>query len=216
MLSDDAKVLLGIGLVTVTIFVGVAFAANQGAQPPEPVAAEILVREDSWKQETPNAAITLVEFLDLECEACRAAHPNIKQILEDYQGQITYVIRYFPLHGNSELAAKAAEAAGEQDKYWEMVDLLFEQQPAWGEKKEPQTDLFLSYAEELGLDMEKFSAVFNSSAYEDKIERDRRDGVAAGVRGTPTIFLNGQVVDASPTYNTLKGLVDNLLAEQAQ
>lgn len=216
MISDDAKVLLGIGLVTGMIFAGVIIAGNKSAQPPEPVAAEILIRDDSWQQETPNAAITLVEFLDMECESCRAAHPQIKQILEDYQGQITYVVRYFPLHKNSELAMKTVEAAGEQGKYWEMFDLLFERQTEWGEKSEPQTALFTAYAEELGLDMAKFSATLESSEYEDKIERDRRDGIAAGVSGTPTVFINGEVVEAFPTYNTLKGLIDQELAEQAE
>lgn len=216
MLSDDAKVLIGIGLVTVLIFVGIAVATTNQTQAPEPIATETLVREDSWKQEVPNAVITLVEFLDLECEACRAAHPQIKQILEDYQGQITYVIRYFPLHGNSELAAKTVEAAGEQGKYWEMLDLLFERQTEWGEKKEPQTDLFLSYAGELGLDMEKFTATINSSAYEDKIKRDRQDGIAAGVNSTPSVFLNGIAVEEFPTYNTLKALIDEELINQAK
>ncbi len=216
MLSDDAKVLIGIGLATVLIFVGIAVATTNQSQAPEPVAVEALVREDSWKKEVPNAAITLVEFLDPECEACSAAHPQIKQILEDYPGQITYVIRYFPLHGNSELAAKTMEAAGEQGKYWEMLDLLFERQTEWGEKKVPQTDLFLSYAEELGLDIEKFNATINSSAYEDKIKRDRADGIAAGVNSTPSVFLNGQAVEQFPTYNTLKILIDGLLAEQTE
>ena len=216
MLSDDAKVLIGIGLFTVLIFVGIAVATTNQTQSPEPIAAETLVREDSWKKEVPNASITLVEFLDPECEACRAAHPQIKQILEDYPGQINYVIRYFPLHGNSELAAKTMEAAGEQGKYWEMLDLLFERQTEWGEKKEPQTELFLSYAEELELDMEKFTASLNSSAYEDKIKRDRQDGIAAGVNSTPSVFLNGQAVEQFPTYNTLKVLIDRLIAEQAK
>ncbi len=216
MLSDDAKVLIGIGLATVLIFVGIAVATTNQTQSTEPIAYETLVREDSWKQEIPNAAITLVEFFDPECEACRAAHPQIKQILEDYSGQITYVVRYFPLHGNSELAAKTLEAAGEQGKYWEMLDILFERQSEWGEKKTPQTELFLSYAGELGLDAEKFTATLNSSAYEDKIKRDRQDGIAAGVNSTPSVFLNGVAVEEFPTYNTLKALIDGLLAEQAK
>lgn len=213
MINDEAKVLLGIGLLTGVIFGFIVIAANQSAKPIEPVAAEVLIREDSWVKEAPNEEVTLVEFLDLECEACRAAHPQIKQILEEYGDQVTYVVRYFPLHQNSELAAKVAEAAGEQNKYWEMVDLLFERQEEWGEKKEPQTDLFLSYAEELGLDMAKFNVTLENPAFEDKIARDRRDGVEAGVDSTPTVFLNGQIVDAFPTYNTLKGLIEVELSD---
>lgn len=212
-MSSDAKVLLGLGLATVLFFGGIMLVEKQRAQPAQLIATEILVRDDSWQQEVPNAEISLVEFLDPECEACRAAHPQIKQILKDYPGKITYTVRYFALHKNSALAVKTLEAAGEQGKYWEMLDVLFERQTEWGEKSEPQTASFTSYAAGLGLDMEKFNAALKNLAFDDKIERDRRDGIAAGVNATPTVFLNGQVVEEFPTYNALKGLIDKALVE---
>jgi len=104
-------------------------------------------------------------------------------------------VRYFPLHNNSLLAVAATEAAGEQGKYWEMQELLFMNQPQWGEQSTPQTDLFMSYAEQLGLDTEAFASALQDPAHQAKAERDKQDGTALGVDGTPTFFINGQLVE---------------------
>lgn len=164
----------------------------EGTLPTENV--EALIRSDSPTLGDDDAPVTLVEFLDPECESCRAAHPAIKQIMADYDGRVRLVVRYFPLHSNSALAAAATEAAGEQGQYWEMQNLLFERQPEWGEKQTPQTELFIAYAEELGLDIEQFITDLENPAAYDKVERDRLDGMALGVRGTPTFFVNGVIV----------------------
>lgn len=152
----------------------------------------------------------MVEFLDPECESCRAAYPVVKELLDEYPDDLRLVVRYFPLHGNSVLAAQATEAAGEQGKYAEMQAILFERQPEWGEKRESQADLFVQYARELGLDMDKFTGALDNPAYREKVERDRADGVALGVTGTPTFFVNGQWI-AQPSYNALKSAIDRAL-----
>lgn len=167
-------------------------ADAEGTLPAEEVGA--LIRSDSPTLGNEDAAVTLVEFLDPECESCRAAYPAIKQIMADYDGRVRLVVRYFPLHRNSALAAAATEAAGEQGQYWEMQNLLFERQPEWGEKQTPQTELFIRYAEELGLDIEQFTVALENPAAYEKIERDRLDGMALEVRGTPTFFVNGVLV----------------------
>lgn len=214
-LTGEAKVLISIALVTLIFVIGAAlFMGGKSSQPDtqsQPIAADVLVREDSYKIEVKEAKVTLVEFLDPECESCRAAHPMVKQILKEYEGKINFVIRYFPLHKNSVLAVKAAEAAGEQDKYWEMIDMLFENQGDWGEKSEPQTVAFLSYAEKLDLDINKFKADLNNKAYEDKIERDKNDGLNVGVQGTPTFFINGVLVDKVRSYEEFKSKIDSEL-----
>lgn len=153
-----------------------------------------LIREDSPTRGPGDAPITLVEFLDPEYESCRAAYPIIEKILEDYDGQIRYVVRYIPNHNNSALAIAATEAAGEQGKYWEMQDLLFRMQPEWGEQTTPQTDKFLAYAEALGLDLERFTEGLQNSAYFEKAQCDNADATTLGLRGTPTFFVNGQLV----------------------
>jgi len=153
------------------------------------------MRSDSVTLGAADAPVTVVEFLDPECEACRAAFPFVKQLLEQYEGRIRLVVRYFPLHNNSVLAAKATEAAGAQGKYREMQEMLFTRQPEWGEQQTPQTDIFIRYATELGLNIEQFTADLENPDYLTKIERDRADGEALGVTGTPTFFINGRKVE---------------------
>lgn len=155
--------------------------------------SERLVRPDSQRLSVAEGSdVTFVEFLDFECEACRAAHPAVEAMREKYGNRVTFVVRNFPLHRNSEGAAQAAEAAAEQGKFEEMYDLLFERQPAWGEQSTSQKAVFFGFAEELGLDMERFRKLYEDPATLAMIRRDKEDGVALGVGGTPTFFLNGE------------------------
>src|SRR3546814_16744614 len=98
----------------------------------------------------------------------------------------------FPLHGNSEEAAKAAEAAAEQGKFEEMYDLLFQNQAQWSHSEESKKDVFFDYAEQLGLDMDAFRTTSDDPATLDKIRRAKEDGQAGGETGTPRFFLNAQ------------------------
>ena len=154
-----------------------------------------VVRPDSQRLSTGNTDVTFVEFLDFECEACRAAHPAVEELRARYGEEVTFVVRNFPLHNNSVAAARAAEAAAAQGKFEEMYDRLFESQPEWGEKDASQEDVFFGFAEELGLDMEEFRAVYDDPATVEKIERDQADGRALGVTGTPTFFLDGEKLE---------------------
>ena len=220
----ETKMLLGIGAILAIAAVVLVFATNSSSssnEPPVsaggPSAADTgggtgqLVREDSYRQEAVGSKVTIVEFLDLECEACGAMYPSVKRLLDEYEGRITFVVRYFPLHRNSVLAATAAEAAGRQGKYWEMYALLFENQGSWAEKSQPQTDVFIRYAESLSLDMARFRSDLNDPALEAKISRDKSDGVAAGVKGTPTFFINGVQAGSMMSYEQLKSRVDAAL-----
>ena len=154
-----------------------------------------LVRSDSRRiSDAPDDAVAFVEFLDFECEACRAAHPAITELRTRYGDQVSFVVRNFPLHNNSEAAAQAAEAAAAQGQFIEMMDLLFETQPEWGEKSSSQEEVFFGFAEQLGLDMEQFTEVYRDPATLEKIRRDQADGQALGVAGTPTFFLDGEML----------------------
>lgn len=177
---------------------------------PPATQSELLVRDDSPILGQADAPVTMVEFLDPECESCRGAYPLVKQLLDEYPDELRVVIRYFPLHGNSVLAAQATEAAGEQGKYAEMQALLFERQPEWGEQQASQEELFVEYARELDLDMDKFSAALNNADSRQKVERDRADGIALGVTGTPTFFVDGQWI-SQPGYEALKAAIDQAL-----
>jgi protein-disulfide isomerase len=124
----------------------------------------------------------------------------VKNILRDYNGRIRYVARFMPLHPNSVQAANFISAAGEQGKYWEAMEMLFEKQPEWGTKHgAPPTagtpdikSLFDKYAKELKLDTAKATAAINAKRFDAKIDQDRKDGQALGVRRTPTFLVNGR------------------------
>jgi protein-disulfide isomerase len=162
---------------------------------------ESLVRPDSPTLGAADAPVTIVEFLDPECESCAAFHPVVKRLLKDYDGKIRFVVRYMPLHPNSLAAATFTEAAGEQGKYWQAQELLFRKQSEWGTKHGPQASsappadinaLFKTYAMELGLDTSKMDGAFAENRYQSKIQRDLKDGQSLGVRQTPTFFVNGR------------------------
>lgn len=181
---------------------------------------EALVRPDSYKLGNEDAKVTIVEFLDPECEACAAFHPIMKKVLKTYDGKTKLVVRYMPLHPNSLSAATFLEAAGEQGKYWEAQDLLFKKQPEWGTKhgqpanapKPDITALFKGYAKELKLDTDKMDQAFAENKFAEKIARDKKDGESLYVQRTPTIFVNGRKL-ATLSEPALTHLIDQELAK---
>ncbi|HEX6186055.1 MAG TPA: thioredoxin domain-containing protein, partial [Pyrinomonadaceae bacterium] len=197
----------------------------QGERKGDASADGPLVRPDSPTLGPADAPVTLVEFLDPECESCGAFHPTVKRILKDYDGKVRLVVRYMPFHPNSVLAATVTEAAGEQGKYWEMQELLFRRQPEWGEihghgghapapaaRREPPAVLFERYAAELGLDVERVRAAVAERRYASKVERDRRDGQSLGVAKTPTFFVNGRQL-ARFSQQDLRALIEEELGK---
>lgn len=164
-----------------------------------------LVRPNSQRLSVAeDGKVTFVEFLDFECEACGAAYPLIEEIRAKYQDRVTFVVRNFPLHNSSEAAASAAIAVADQGKFEAMYSKLFETQAEWGEKEVPQSEVFLGFAEELGLDMDRYNQVVADPATLEQIKRDKADGVALGVTGTPTFFLNGAKMEIESGDDIIK------------
>lgn len=136
----------------------------------------------------PQAAVTIVEFSDMQCPFCAREINALRQVLADNPGQVRWVFKHFPLsfHANSALAHEAIMAANTQGKFWEMHDAIFANQKAIA-----RNDLDV-YARQLNLDMAKFDADLDSSRYREQIQTDQQDGERLGVTGTPTLFINGQ------------------------
>ena len=182
------------------------------------ITPETLVRPDSPSLGAADAKVTLVEFLDPECESCAAFSPVVKKILKDYDGKVRLVVRYMPLHPNSLRAAALTEAAGEQGKYWEMQELLFQRHAEWGERHGAPTTaqpanvpaLFEKYAAELGLDTERVNSALKENRFQAKLERDLADGRALGVRKTPSFFVNGRMLMRF-SESDLRALIDDEL-----
>lgn len=197
---NDTKIIIGIGLLTLAIFAGGIFLLQGGSSSPTlqttPSENAKLVREDSFQIATPSAKVTVVEFADLQCPACASVQPGLKSILEKHKGNVNFVFRHFPLsiHRNAIKAAEAAEAAGEQGKFWEMAETLYTFQSNWQAENNP-TELFIEYAEKLGLDTEKFKKDIESGKYGAKIQKGIEDGLGYGVNSTPTFFVNDKKVE---------------------
>lgn len=166
-----------------------------------------------WVRGDKNAKVSLVEFSDLQCPACKAYQPNIDKALKEFNGEIKLTYKHFPLtiHKNSTAAAKAAEAAGAQEKFWEMHDLLFDKQEEWSVLDSTAVvDKFGQYAKDLGLNIEKFKLDYSDKSYEAKITAQENEGTNAGVAATPTFFLNGVKIENTPqSYSELKKLIEN-------
>lgn len=166
-------------------------ATVEPGTPQRVVAANSHVVDDAGE-----GAPTLVEFLDFECEACGALYPVIEEIRKQYDGDINFVVRYFPIAGhlNSMNAAVAVEAAAQQNKFEEMYQKMLSTQNEWGEKKESEAPRFRAYAEQLGLDMQAFDAAVSDPATQARVEEDLAAGETLGVQGTPTFFLEGNLL----------------------
>jgi protein-disulfide isomerase len=156
-----------------------------------------------------NAPLVFVEYGDYECPYCAAADPVVEKLITDFGKSMCYVFRHFPLrtlHPHAELAALAAEAAGEQSQFWYMHRLLFKNSHVLSMKT------VLAIAEELELDIGQFQDDFQRGDLMNKIDSDVSSGIQSGVHGTPTFFLNGLRVDGPSNYAFLSDLFEEILA----
>jgi protein-disulfide isomerase len=197
-MKKDISVIIGTVALLVAVFVAAMMFYNNEQNSDKDVENKfaraddaLLVREWSPELGPTMARIVLVEFMDPECESCRAVHPIVKKILADYENKIRFVVRYMPFHHNSELAAKWLEASREQNKYWEALDALFETQPQWGAHHNPQPELIPSILEKAGVDIVAAKAALENPEFVRRIRQDKEDGMKLGVDGTPTFFVNG-------------------------
>ncbi len=154
------------------------------------------------------ASITLIEFSDFECPFCGQATPIVRSLLSEFEGQIRVVFKHYPLSGHEFAlpAAKAGVAAMRQGKFWEMHDLMFENQRAL-----TPSDLE-RYAEEIGLDMDRFRADMEDPETAALVELNRTEGQAVGVRGTPSIYINGRKFEEP--HESLSAYIREELAAQ--
>lgn len=149
-----------------------------------------------WNKESKNI---LVEYSDLQCPACRSFNSFLLELEKNATPNASLVFRHFPLyqiHPNAFAASYAAEAAGKQDKFWEMESALYEKQSEWSTSQNP-TEYFVELAKELGLDVEQFEKDLGSQNVKDRVQIDLVEAEKIGVNSTPTFFLNGVKVNVS-------------------
>ncbi len=161
-----------------------------------------------------HAPVTLVEYGDFECPNCKQAAPAVEIVLSRYTEQVLFGVRHFPLvevHPHALAAAEAAECAGAQGKFWEMHARLFDNQTHLDRKH------LLRYADDLGVDVARFTAELDDEIYRQRILEHVDSGTRSGVRGTPSFFVNGRIVDVSFGLHALLDAVEKeLRATDAQ
>ncbi len=181
-------------------------SGNDGGN--EPTAQKIDLGVNPAKG-SKNAKVVIVEFSDFECPFCARVNPALKQIEQEYGSKIAIYFRNFPLpfHGNAQKAAEAAQCANEQGKFWEMHDILFDNQQAL------DVASLKGYARNLGLDTAKFNDCLDSGKTASIVQNDLAAGRVYGVSGTPTFFINGKALVGAQPYSAFKQAIDAELAK---
>jgi len=156
-----------------------------------------------------DAPLTLVEYGDYQCPYCGAAYPVVKRLQKKLGKNLRFVFRNFPLtqaHPYALIAAEAAETAALQGKFWQMHDLLFEEQSSL------KPGIIRAWAERTGVNLERFENDLKQGVVEKRIKEDRQSGIRSGVNGTPTFFINAKRYDGSPDYGSLLAALESELA----
>ncbi|OGC37705.1 hypothetical protein A2V54_02195 [candidate division WWE3 bacterium RBG_19FT_COMBO_53_11] len=199
-------------LIWVALILGVAVAtwgmaklASSSSDQPAILASA--VSDSDWLKGSRDAGVVLVEYSDFQCPACASYAQIVNRITEEFGDKIAFVYRHFPLpqHQQAELAARAAEAAGKQGKFWEILDLIFVNQNNWAGQSNAQ-ETFVSYAQLLNLDMNRFETELGSPELKKEVENDYLSG-AAIVNYTPTFFLNGEKIQNPRSYDEFREII---------
>lgn len=177
-----------------------------------PIGSNLLIKAHAPIKGNVNAKITIVEFLDPECEACSASYLFVKKILQEFSTDVRFIVRYMPFHQNSKYTANILEGARSEGKYWEALELLFAKQDQWANHHNPNPDLIPEILAPLKLNMNKIVSDAKNGKYDKQILEDQADGKASGVTGTPTFFVNGHQVQELG-YEALKGAVVEQMKE---
>lgn len=151
-----------------------------------------------------DAIVTVIEFTDYQCPFCSRARPTIKKIVDTYGDKVRYVLRDFPLdfHPHAKKASEAAQCAGDQDKYWDYSNIL------WANQRALDIPNLKKYAKEVGLNQAKFDKCLDSGKFTAEVNKDMADGSKAGVTGTPSFFINGQMLTGARPFEQFKEIID--------
>lgn len=209
--TTEGKFVAFVVAVVVLSFAYYFYAMKGGADAPIP---EVTVSESDHVRGAAGAKVTLVEFGDLQCPACAAYEPIVRQVLAENPGVLQLVFKHYPLtqiHQNALIAAKASEAASLQGKFWEMHDMMYDTQKDWAGSLGAR-DIFITYATTLGLDVAKFTQDLNSEDIEKKIIAEYKEGTSLGVRGTPTFFVNGKLIESPGSVEAFNTVIRDAAA----
>lgn len=196
---QNKKLVLSTLVAVIAFFVGFSFFYKNDSKSTQNIAVEnineLLVRDYSYKMGDNSKNISVVEFLDPECESCAIYSTVVKRLYKEYYGDIQIVVKYLDNHKNSRFTIQILEAARVQGKYEEVLDMMFEKHSLWASHyaSVDKPELLWQFLKEISdLDIEKLKEDMKNPKIDEIIKQDREDANALGVRGTPTIFVNGK------------------------
>src|SRR3989344_6276182 len=203
-------------VIVVIIGVTAAAAFSKGKISGQAAAVASAISDTDWVKGNKDATVSLMEYGDFQCPACAAYYPMVEELMKEYGDRIKFVYRHFPLylsHPNADITARAAEAAGIHNKFWEMYDLLYQKQNDWAnaDPKDIVEKYLNGYAESIGLDLKKFAADLDGDQVKTEIEADVKSGRDANLNHTPTFFVNLKEIPNPKSYAELKSIIDKAL-----
>lgn len=225
---ENKTFLIVIGIIIAAV-AGVIMLGNPAESPGNNDSASVLeVKENDHQKgaeapagitsgaenEETDSKVVLVEYGDFQCPACGSVFPLVNQAVSEYEEDVTFVFRHYPLtqiHPNAMVAHRAAEAASRQDKFFELHDELYINQQQWSGVEEP-FEIIKGYADSIELDMEQFEQDYNDPSTLDQVNSDLQSGGQAGVSGTPTFFLNGEQIEFR-SYEAMQQAIEEAIAE---
>ena len=220
MKEDSKRVIYWLlaAVVIIGSFLLIMFNGNsQPVDPDNPNAVYVPeFTEGEWMKGNPEAAVTLIEYSDFQCPACRSSAPMARNVAQEFSNHLKLVYRHFPLtriHDNALVTAQAAEAAGLQGKFWEMHDMIFDKQGEWSKVSTGEAATMLTgYASEIGLDVDKFKEDLVSKEVKDAVQEDMDGALDADLPGTPSFILNGEKLSPK-SYEDFRSLIRTAVDE---
>lgn len=201
-------------IAVVLIFLGIATLGGNNKESGSKTSTKQLSQHYTGNLKS---SVLLTEYGDYQCPYCQDYAPTVKAIIDQYSDRVKFQFRHFPIterHPNAFAAARAAEAASLQGKFWQMHDTLYDasNNAVWTAASDP-TSNFETYASQIGLNVAQFQTDFKSSRVNDIINADMSEGNRIGVSGTPTFFINGKKVEIANDLKTFQKIIDNALAQ---
>lgn len=204
-----------IDLAIIFLLVGLIYGIRMIRGTPLP-----LELEPAKVRGNPQAPVSIVEFTDFQCPYCKKIQPTLHKLLETFPNDLKLIYKHYPLdfiHSHSRRVAEAADCAGDQGKFWEYSDLLYDKTMEWGivDKPDMLEPVLDKYALTVGLDMKVFHECIDSGAKKAVVEKNRLEGKHLFVSGTPTLILNGNKVLVSHDFDKIKAQIEKELARKA-
>ncbi|HUD20802.1 MAG TPA: thioredoxin domain-containing protein [Candidatus Saccharimonadales bacterium] len=204
-MSSDSKFFLWVIIAAIVVIGGIIIFSATKKNSPVNVSTT-----DGQKLGSDSAKVKIVEFADFECPACAQAAPDLLKAQQNNSSDVQLIYRFFPLtqiHANAMSSAMAAMAAANQNKFWDMDTLLFSNQQSWADLNDP-TNAFVSYATQLGLDVNKFRSDLTNSDLRAIVQKDQDYGTSLGIDSTPTFYINDLKVVGVRTADQWQTLIN--------